>query len=194
MSTIAYYNINAQSFYDRTINADLSHFHTKFLDFLPEKAHVLDAGCGSGRDAKYFQSQGYNVTAFDASEEMVRLSTKETNQPTLHLHFQDLTFKEVFDGVWANASLLHVPYLETKKIYTNIYNALKPGGIFYASYKYGERHMSVEGREFYNMTEATILPYLEGLFEIIEISQMADVRSQVAPSPDNAWLNFIVRK
>lgn len=65
---------------------------------LPKNAHILDAGCGSGRDAKYFQSQGHNVTAFDASEEMIKLSTKETNQQTLHLHFQDLDFKQEFDG------------------------------------------------------------------------------------------------
>jgi SAM-dependent methyltransferase len=194
MNTIAYYNANAQSFYERTINTDLSHFHTKFLDFLPEKAHILDAGCGSGRDTKYFQSQEHTVTAFDASEEMVRISTKETNQQTKLLKFQSLNFKEEFDGVWANASLLHIPYEEIQDVYGRIYNALKPGGIFYGSYKYGEGHMSVKGREFYNMNEETVLPYLEDLFEVIEICQTEDTRSQVAPSPDNAWLNFIVRK
>lgn len=194
MNTIAYYNANAKTFYDRTINADLSHFHAKFLNLLPQKAHILDAGCGSGRDTKYFQSQGHNVTAFDASEEMIRLSTKETNQQILHLHFQDLNFQKEFDGVWANASLLHVPYEETKDVYSRIYDTLKSEGIFYASYKYGKGQMSVEGRDFYNMTETTVLPYLEDLFEIIEICQMADVRSQVAPSPDKAWLSFIAKK
>ena len=194
MSTISYYNKNAQSFYDRTIGTDMSHIQTKFLSFLPSKAHILDAGCGVGRDSKYFLHQSYEITAFDASSEMVKYATKELDKQVLHLRFQDLNFEKKFDGVWANASLLHVPYQETRDICTRIYNALKPWGIFYASYKYGDGHMSVEGREFYNMTEVTILPYLKDLFEIIKISQTADTRSQVVPSPNKSWLNFIVRK
>ncbi len=194
MNTIAYYNTNAKSFYDRTIGTDMPPMYVKFLNLLPNKAHILDAGCGVGRDSKFFLKLGHDITAFDASIEMVKFSTKELGKQTLQLRFQDLNFKEMFDGVWANASLLHVPYQETKDIYTRIYNALKPGGIFYGSYKYGEGHMSVKGREFYNMNETTILPYIKGLFEIIEICQTEDTRSQVAPSPDKAWLNFIVRK
>lgn len=194
MNSIAYYNDNAQSFYDRTINTDMSHFHAKFLNLLPRNAHILDAGCGVGRDSKFFLSQGHEVTAFDASSEMVKYSTKELGKQTLLLKFQDLNSKQEFDGVWANASLIHVPHQETKDVHTRIYTALKPRGIFYGSYKYGNGHMSVEGREFYNMTEMSILPYLESLFEVIEISRTADTRSQVASSPDKAWLNFIVRK
>jgi SAM-dependent methyltransferase len=125
---------------------------------------------------------------------MVRYSTKEIGKQTLQLRFQDLNFEETFDGVWANASLIHIPYEETKNVYVRIYKALKPGGVFYGSYKYGKGHMSVSGREFYNMTEASILPYFENLFEVIKISKTEDTRSQVAPSPDKAWLNFIVKK
>ena len=194
MNTINYYDANAQSFYDRTIGTDMSHMYTKFLNLLPNKACILDAGCGSGRDSKFFLKLGHEITAFDASTEMVKFSTKEVGKQTLQLRFQDLNFKQEFGGVWANASLIHAPYEETKDVYTRIYNALKPGGIFYGSYKYGVEHMSVEGREFYNMTETTILPYLKGLFEVIEICKTEDTRSQVAPSPDKAWLNFIVRK
>lgn len=194
MNTIAYYNTNAQAFYDRTIGTDMSLMYEKFLNFLPDNAHILDAGCGVGRDSKFFLKVGYEVTAFDASAEMVKYSTKELEKPILQLRFQDLNFEEKFEGVWANASLIHIPYKETKDVYARIHKALKPRGIFYGSYKYGKEHMSVSGREFYNMTEASILPYLKDLFEVIEISQTEDTRSQVAPSPDKAWLNFIVKK
>ncbi|WP_085065632.1 class I SAM-dependent methyltransferase [Rickettsia peacockii] len=69
---IQYYNNNAQEFYSRTINADLSDNYKAFTSYLPEQAHILDAGCGVGRDTKYFLSQRYQVTAFDGSTEMVK--------------------------------------------------------------------------------------------------------------------------
>ncbi len=194
MNTIDYYNTNAQSFYERTVDINMSGLHTKFLTLLPSKAHILDAGCGIGRDSKFFLKEGYDITAFDASTEMVKYSTRELGKQTLLLKFQDLNFKQEFEGVWANLSLMHVSYEETKDAYTRIYNALKPGGIFYGSYKYGAGYMSVKGREFYNMNEATILPYLKDQFEIIEICKTDDTRSQFAPSPDKAFLNFIARK
>lgn len=194
MNTIDYYNKNAQAFYDRTIHADLSETYHKFLSLLPKKATILDAGCGVGRDAKYFQGQGHHITAFDASPEMVRYATQETGQEILLRRYQDISFQDQFDGVWAQASLLHISYEETRAVYENIYRSLKPGGVFYASYKYGEAYMPTADRDFYNMTESTVLPYFTGLFDPIDIWKTADTRSKVAMSPDKAWLNFIVRK
>lgn len=135
MKTINYYNNNAQSFYRRTIGAELSESYDAFLKYLPYKAHILDAGCGVGRDSKYFFNKGYSVTAFDASREMVALASQETGLNVLHLCFEDLVFQNEFDGVWAQASLLHIPYHETRVVYEKIYRALKPQGFFFASYK-----------------------------------------------------------
>jgi SAM-dependent methyltransferase len=194
MKTIEYYNSNAQSFYDRTINADISDSYKKFLEYMREKAHILDAGCGIGRDTKYFLSQGYQVTAFDASEKMVELASKETGANVVHSTFQDLNFDQIFDGIWAQASLLHIPYDETRDVYRKIHQSLKPHGVFYASYKYGADFMPTEERDFYNMNEETIKPYLSEFFDIIEIWTKKDNRSKVAPSPEGSWLNFIVRK
>ena len=85
-------------------------------------------------NTKYFLSQGYQVTAFDGSTEMVKLATKETGIDVLHSTFQDINFKKSFDGVWAQA---RVPYNEIINVYKKIHAALKPEGIFYASYGYG---------------------------------------------------------
>lgn len=194
MNTINYYNQHSKEFYERTINVEVFDICDKFLELLPSKANILDAGCGVGRDSKYFLKKGNIVTAFDASVEMVNHSTKELQQPTLHLSFQDMNFNEEFDGVWVCASLLHVPYVQTKKVYQNIYESLKPNGIFYGSYKHGDEHMSVEGRDFYNMTETSISSYFSELFEVIEIWQQLYIISKVVLSPSKSWLNFLVRK
>lgn len=194
MKTIDYYNNNSPAFYDRTIKADITDSYEKFLKYLPEKAKILDAGCGVGRDTKYFLSKGYDVSAFDASEKMIELACKETGVKVMHSTFQELNFENMFDGVWAQASLLHIPYDMTREIYQKIHRSLKPNGIFYASYKYGDSYMETPERDFYNMNENKVMPYFDGLFDIIELWQKKDNRSRVAPSPEGMWLNFIVRK
>jgi 2-polyprenyl-3-methyl-5-hydroxy-6-metoxy-1,4-benzoquinol methylase len=85
--TISYYENNAKTFHDRTINVDMLENYQAFLKHLPNNGHILDAGCGVGRDAKFFLKCGYNVTAFDASKEMVKMTTKETGLKALQLTF-----------------------------------------------------------------------------------------------------------
>lgn len=194
MKTVEYYNDNAPAFYDRTINNDISYSYNQFLKYLPKKAHILDAGCGVGRDIKYFLSQGCQITAFDASKKMVELASKETGIKVIHSTFQDMDFDQVFDGVWAQASLLHVPYDETLSVYKMIHRSLKPNGIFYASYKYGDGFMATKDRDFYNMDEDEVKPYFKDLFEILEIWQEKDSRGQIDQNNKTMWLNFIVRK
>lgn len=194
MKNVQYYNLNAQTFYERTINADVTESYDAFLKYSHKDAHILDAGCGVGRDTKYFLSKGYQVTAFDASQEMVELATKETGISVSHSTFQEMDFDQKFDSVWAQASLIHVPYDETEDVYEKIHRSLKPKGIFYAAYKHGATLMPTAERDFYNMTKDTIRPYFDNLFEILEIWTKKDNTSKVAPSPDGLWLNFIVRK
>lgn len=191
MKSVHYYNKNAQSFYDRTINADLSESYSKFLQLLPEQSSILDAGCGVGRDAKYFLSKGHHVVAFDASQEMVYLASQEIGFEVQLLKFQEMNFQENFDAVWASASLLHVSYDDKPEVYRKIHQALKPGGIFYASYKYGDDYVASSERDFWNMNEIKILPYLEGLFETIEMWKNC---SSTVPTSPTLWLNILAKK
>ncbi len=195
MSSVEYYNKNAAEFYERTCKFDMSDAYEKFLRYLPVGASILDAGCGVGRDLKYFREKGYKVEAFDASEEMVTIAKKETGLPVTLLRFEDMHFQEKFDSVWASASLLHVPYEETRNVLTRIYKALRLDGILYASYKYGDQKMGADDRVFYNMNEEKIFPYLSGLFEVIEIRESASLtKNAAASSPSNSWLNILCRK
>ena len=73
IDTVAYYDIHAEPFFSDTQNVDMAPLQQRFLARLPVGAHILDAGCGSGRDSKAFQEQGYRVTAFDASSRLVEL-------------------------------------------------------------------------------------------------------------------------
>jgi SAM-dependent methyltransferase len=193
MSSINYYNQNAQNFFNRTIKADVHYGYTKFLPHLPPKARILDAGCGSGRDSLYFRNNGFDTLAFDAAIEMVNLSSNLLGSPTLHLGFQELAFKEEFDAIWASASLLHVSYDELPSVIQKLYISLKIGGILYATFKYGHGRREADNRIFYDMDEQSVIPYIQPLFTPIEIWATPDNRS-VAPSPHQAWLNILVRK
>lgn len=73
--SVAYYNKNAQQFLDETLHVDMSALYDAFLPLLSENAHILDAGCGSGRDSREFLARNYRVTAFDASEKLASLAS-----------------------------------------------------------------------------------------------------------------------
>ncbi len=192
--TIDYYNKNAQGFYERTVNADVKDVYDAFLPYVLQGGKILDVGCGIGRDSKFFKEHGYNVTAFDGSEEMVRMASEHVGGEVLHLFYKDIDFEKEFDGIWACASLIHVPYNEFESILVKLHSSLKDTGVFYASFKYGDHKRSIEGRDFYDFDEESIMPYLGGLFTPIRIWQTEDLRSRVAPSAQKAWLNVLCKK
>lgn len=191
MSSISYYDKNSQDFYDRTINADVQELYQKFLKHVPNQGRILDAGCGVGRDCRFFLSKGYEVVAFDGSIEMVKMASNILGKDALHILFQDMDFSNEFDAVWANASLLHVPYEDLREVIEGFHKALLRTGILYASFKYGTSMRATEDRLFFDMDESNISPYFEGLFHPLEVWKSTDTRSKVAPSPDKSWLNFI---
>ena len=194
MDSIAYYDKNSQAFFERTIHADVQEEHRKFLSYVPKEGRILDAGCGVGRDSKFFLSQGHEVVSFDGSIEMVRLASNLLGKQALHLLFQEMQFSNEFDAVWANASLLHVSYEGLREVLQSLHKALLPSGTFYASFKYGNSMRQADDRLFFDMDEAKIEPYFQGLFRPLEIWKSADTRSVVAPSPDKSWLKVIARR
>lgn len=162
-SSIPYYNKHAQDFFDTTINIDLSELYKLFLSHLSKGAKILDAGCGSGRDSKYFVSQGYEVEAFDGSKELVKLAREFTNLPVQHKFFSDVCEKDVFDGIWAAASLLHLPKNELISVLAKLKAALNPKGIWFMSFRYGEGEHNEGDRCFYDQTEISLTKTLNDL-------------------------------
>jgi 2-polyprenyl-3-methyl-5-hydroxy-6-metoxy-1,4-benzoquinol methylase len=121
-----YYDAHAAEFFDRTVQVDLADLRSRFTDLLAPGASILDAGCGSGRDSKAFAEAGFSVTAFDCSPPMVELAARYTGLPVQQLRFQDLRFEELFDGIWACASLLHVPIRDEVAVFKRLIRALSP--------------------------------------------------------------------
>lgn len=191
--SIEYYNKNAEEFYNATASADMSETCNKFLKYIAPGGKILDAGCGSGRDSLYFIKHGYKVVSIDASEEMVRLSSKLTGQQTLLMKFEDVDFKDEFDGIWACASLLHVPKAKIKSVMTKLAQALKENGIFFGSFKYGEGE-EYRGERLFNFYDENSLRALLGEIKQLEILEIW-ITEDVRPGKEGEmWANCLCRR
>ena len=221
MSNEDYYRQNAQRFFTDTASVDMSALYPPFIDCLPPGARILDAGCGSGRDVKAFSEMGFAVEAFDASAELVALARQLSGKPVAQMRFQDVDVVETYDGIWCCASLLHVSEAELPDIMTKLAIALKPGGVWYLSFKHGRGEREKDGRIFTDIDVAGLQKLIERIntpggslltkntmeikseagsedtavkrfaLEIDKIWQTGDVR---IGRGDEVWLNAIIRK
>lgn len=191
--TLDYYNQNARGFCDSTVNVEFSSTQDKFLALLPAAGSVLDFGCGSGRDTRYFLQRGFDVTAVDGSVELCRIAEELCGIKVRNELFCDLDECEAYDGIWACSSILHVAKDELPEVFARMRRALKPNGVIYTSFKYGTFEGMRNGRYFSNFTEqefAEFLQPLEGL-ELEESWTTSDVRPGRG---DEQWLNLLIRK
>ena len=191
--TIKYYDDNAGRFISSTGNVEMSKQLTWFLDRLPQGAHVLDWGCGSGRDAKSMMNADYIVTASDASEAMCAAASELTGLCVRNESFNELNDSSTFDGIWANASLLHVPMVELPAIFGIAARALKQEGIFYASFKLGDFEGVRNGRWFTFMDESRLSLVLDKVpsLRLVETMVTEDARKERA---GEIWLNCLMLK
>ena len=167
--TLAYYDNNAHRFTSDTLDVEFSDIQDSFLAQLQPGALILDFGCGSGRDSRYFLQKGYQVEACDGSEEMVKAATQNAGIPVKRMLFSELDEKDLYDGIFACASILHVPSKELPDIITRMKKAVKTGGILYVSFKYGTFEGIRNGRYFTDQTEESLKAILDevGGLEII---------------------------
>ena len=187
----AYYDLHAQSFEVDTVRLEMERLYLPFLRRLPAGGTVLDAGCGPGRDALAFQRRGFQVEAFDASGEMVRLAAARLDQPVAQSRFQDLVAIDQYDGIWACASLLHVPASELPDVFKRLEQALKPSGMLYLSFKYGQGERQHGDRHFTDLDEAGLGQLVAGTacLRIEECWITGDLREG---RTHERWLNAIL--
>ena len=135
----------------------------KFLEKLNPDVYILDFGCGAGRDTKYFLSRGYQVDAVDGSEQLCRIASEYTGIKVRQMLFQELDEKEKYDGIWACASILHLPKKQLREVLKNMYAALKSKGWIYTSFKYGEFEGERNGRYFTDFTTDTFKDFIHDM-------------------------------
>ncbi|RAU22708.1 DEAD/DEAH box helicase [Paramagnetospirillum kuznetsovii] len=190
--TIAYYNTNASTFFADTVGVDMSELHLRFLSAIPGGGLILDAGCGSGRDSKAFAERGYRVNAFDGSPELVEKATEVIGQQVRLCRFEEFGDRDCYDGIWACASLLHVAEQELPAAIGRLWASLKPSGVFYLSFKYGDGQRTQGGRHFTDATEARLTAWLTGLPDIESVECW--ITTDKRPDRNESWLNALVKR
>ena len=189
------YAAHAQEFIATTIDLDMSEFHDEFLSYVPHRGLILDIGSGSGRDAKAFDALGYRVQMLEPSGTLRQHLATYVGQEAIGRTIQDFDPpRETYDGVWANASLLHLPPEDLPLVFFKIFTMLRSQGIFYASFKYGNLEIREKhGLQYLYMNEEyldKLLP-LGDLFECCRVWITDDNRTD---RPGEQWLNCLLRR
>lgn len=169
----------------------------KFISMLPKEAKVLDAGCGSGRDAQYFKDYKLDVIGIDAAEKMVEEAKKNVKGVKFkHMNMMDMNFKDKsFDGIWAAASLLNNERADLPKILGELKRVLKDEGSFYVSVKEGEGEEIVKDEKYNNEPRPVVYYKQVEIEEELKKAGFKVVYSSISESKDKTrWIDVFCKK
>ena len=192
-NTLGYYDNHADEFYKSTVNVDFASMQDCFLAKLQSGSSILDFGCGSGRDTKYFLEKGYDVEAIDGSAALCKLASEYTGIEVKQIFFEELSEVNRYDGIWACSSILHLSVDELACVMRKMVVALKKNGIIYTSFKYGTFSGERNGRYFTDMTEETFAEFL-GKIENLKVEEQWTTLDARPGREEEKWLNLILRK
>ena len=189
-TTLSWYRDNAIQYAEETRNSLVLDALWEFLSRMKEGGTILDYGSGSGRDSAYFLDKGFSVDSLDGSAEMKAQAERLFGIKVKLASFLSLEEKDKYDGIWAQASILHLEEHDLKTALTLIERALKRDGVFYSSFRKGEEDGYEKGRWYTNMTERRFLSFLPASLYVEKIWESQDVR----PGVNKTWLSIICRK
>ena len=187
--SLKWYQDHTAEFIARTADVDMTPHYSRFLEQVVPGGRILDLGCGAGKASLYFTQKGYQVLAVDGCKDLCDFTRERVGCPVRHMFFEELDYTDAFDAVWACASLLHVCKADLPGIFCRIHRALKPGGVFYASFKYGEEEREKNGRLFSDFTKESLRALTEtaGGFRITDMWLTRDARPD---RQDESWVNM----
>jgi len=192
--TLNYYNKNIENYKNMWLTDISKNYNFEipdiFLSYLELNSNILDLGCGTGRDSKYFIEKGYNVTSIDGSFEMCKTAEELLNKKVEQINFLDINYKDEFDGIFACASLLHLSNQDLLIVLRKISTSLKQNAILYTCFKYGETCRIDNGR-FYN--DMTLDKFVNLTKDIEELKILKTWITEQYKS-DTKFINFIIRK
>ena len=194
MNTLDYYNKNSEEYFNSTLNVDMTNTYKAFLKLVPKDGKILDLGCGSGRDSMNFMKLGYEVTAVDGAKELAKKASVLLEKEVIVSTFEELELKQKFHGIWACASLLHIKREDLKIVLNNLYNNLEDNGVFYMSFKYGEKEYVDDKNRYFNcFTDESIISFINEntKFNILDLYITEDKLGRVN---EVKWVNLICNK
>lgn len=193
--TLSHYNEHAETFWAGTRDHDVSQNREALLQHLsgPGPYRVLDFGCGPGRDLKIFRDLGHEAIGLEGAKRLVELARSYSGCEVWHQDFLKLELApEFFDGIFANASLFHVPSQELPRLLRELWTTLKPEGVLFSSNPRGENEEGWNGGRYgcyYNLKTWRELVTAAGFIEIMHYYRPPGV-----PREQQPWLASVWRK
>ena len=185
-----FYEQNYKQYIESTFNCNMQEQYDFFLKHMPKEGKILDIGFGSGRDMIYFNNLGYEIEGIDCTQAFVE-HMKSKGYKIFNQKVEELNTINIYDGIWASASLLHVSRSNLNDVFKRCSNALKENGILYCSFKKGDYEGIIDSRFFNYINEELLKEYIKDTnLEIIEDIITRDSLS----NRDIQWLNVILRK
>ncbi len=192
-TTLHYYDEDPDRYIRTALQADMSETRSRFTKHLPAHAQILDFGCGSGRDTKAFLEEGFQVEAIDGSEELCKKASAYTGIQVKQMLFNDLNETDKYDGIWANATLLHLPKAELKDVLKKLEKALKPNGILFASFKYGTFEGIRTERYYTDFTKDTLNEFWAASTSLKIFDEW--ITDDTIPGREGLqWINILARR
>ena len=193
--TIAYYDRMAEAYWDGTRDHDVSQNYTTLLDAIENDPpySILDLGCGPGRDLRHFRLLGHNAVGLDGSKEFVAMARAYSGCEVLHQDFLAMALPERrYDGVFANASLFHVPSQELPRVLLELSETLRPRGVLFCSNPRGNNEEGFSGGRyscFFDLDPWRNYVRAAGFFEVGHY-----YRPTGLPRRQQPWLATVWRK
>lgn len=192
--TIEYYNKNTKEYIEKIESVNLSALYRRFCSLIPSGGLILDVGCGSGRDLLAFKKMGFQAIGVDPSSKLARYAEKYSGVSCYVCGVEDIQYDSLFDGVWACASLLHLPKSSLSSAFNKMHDALKDSGVLYLSLREGVGELRLDdGRLFssYSSEELKKMILVNGRFEVVANWKTQDA---VGRGEEIVWINFLLRK
>jgi SAM-dependent methyltransferase len=193
--TLADYNAHAESFWRGTRDHDVSQNRGALLQNISGAGpfRILDFGCGPGRDLKVFRDLGHEAVGLEGAERFVELARDYSGCAVWLQDFLKLDLPpEFFDGIFANASLFHVPSQELPRVLRELWAALKANGVLFSSNPRGDNQAGWSGERYgcyYNLERWRSLVSAAGFAEITHY-----YRPPGLPRDQQPWLASVWRK
>jgi SAM-dependent methyltransferase len=190
--TLAYYEANASAYVAQTRDVPMGAQQDRFLSRLAPGARILDTGCGSGRDTAAFRARGFVVDAIDGSPALAAEAAAYLGTPVAVVRHQDVDVANEYDGIWASATLLHVPRTELEDVFHRYARALRAGGTMFCSFKLGQEDGSDAAERWF--TRLTVKSAAQILAAVPDLVLEHTDLTPDDTRPDTTWLSLMLRR
>jgi SAM-dependent methyltransferase len=193
--TLRHYNEHAESFWRGTKDHDVSQNRAALLEHLTgvPPHRILDFGCGPGRDLKYFKDSGHEAVGLEGAENFVEHARSYSGCEVWHQDFLNMNLpREYFDGIFANASLFHVPSQELPRVLRELWMTLKHDGVLFSSNPRGENQEGWNGERY------GVYYDWQGWKELVTAAGFSEITHYYRPEglsrKEQPWLASVWRK